>query len=132
MAQQADKVTWFELPAFDTARAGKFYNEVFGWNTSDMGGGSLMAVTTPSDEEGMPSEPGAINGDISPIGVGFDKPLIVITVQDMDAKIKMVEAAGGTVVLRPKEMEGMGMIWAIVRDTEGNNVGVIQELKSEK
>lgn len=122
-----DKVTWFELPADDTARAGAFYSNVFGWNTSDMGGGSLMAVTTPSDEQGAPSEAGAINGDISPRSEAFDRPLIVITVENMDAKLKMVEEAGGKVALAPKEMEGMGLIWAIVTDTEGNNIGIIQD-----
>lgn len=125
----ADKVTWFELPADDTKRAGVFYSNVFGWTTSDMGGGSLMALTTPGDEQGTPSEPGAINGDISPRSKAFDKPLIVITVEDIEAKISMVEAAGGTVALPAKEMEGMGLKWAIITDTEGNNIGVIQEIK---
>jgi predicted enzyme related to lactoylglutathione lyase len=128
MAQQADKVTWFELPADDTQRAGAFYSNVFGWSTSDMGSGSLMALTTPSDEQGAPSEAGAINGDISPRSEAFNKPLIVITVQNMDEKIQMVQEAGGTIALAPQEMEGMNMIWAIVTDTEGNNVGIIQEI----
>lgn len=125
----ADKVTWFELPADDTARAGKFYSEVFGWNMSDMGGGSLAAQSAPGDEELKPFENGAINGDISPRSEAFDKPLIVITVDDMTAKLSMLKEAGGSVALAPKEMEGMGMIWAIATDTEGNNIGIIQELK---
>lgn len=123
-----DKVTWFELPADDTARAGGFYSKVFGWKTSDMGGGSLMALTTPSDEQGNPQEPGAINGDISPKSEGFDRPTIVITVEDINAKIKLAEEAGGTVVLPPTEMPEMGMIWALVSDTEGNTIGVLQNL----
>lgn len=124
----ADKVTWFELPADDTARAGAFYSSVFGWNTSDMGGGSLMTVTTPSNDLGEPQDAGAINGDISPRSEAFDKPLVVITVENMEAKIKMVEEAGGKIALAPKEMEGMNLLWAIITDTEGNNVGIIQEL----
>lgn len=125
----ADKVTWFELPADDTARAGNFYSKVFGWNTSDMGGGSLMVTSGPvSDEQGTPSEPGSISGDISPRSEAFDKPLIVIEVEDIAVKIDMVKQAGGTVALAPKEVEGMGMIWAIVTDTEGNNFGIIQNL----
>jgi predicted enzyme related to lactoylglutathione lyase len=125
-----DKVTWFEIPADDTARASDFYKAAFGWNMSDMGGGSQMAITTDSDEAGVPKEAGAINGDISPrsSSEGFDKPLIVIEVQDMDAKIKMVEEAGGKVALKPDAPEGMNMIWAIVTDTEGNNIGIIQNL----
>lgn len=124
----ADKVTWFELPADDTARAGTFYSSVFDWATSDMGGGSLMTVTTPSNELGEPDTVGAINGDISPRSEAFDKPLIVITVDDMDSKLEMVQQAGGKIALAPKEMEGMNLIWAIITDTEGNNIGLIQEI----
>ncbi len=124
----ADKVTWFELPADDTSRAGTFYREVFGWTTGDMGGGSLFATTTPSDDNMDPTEPGAINGDISPRSEAFDKPLIVITVENMDAKIEMVKNAGGEVVLSPEKVDEMGIIWAIIQDTEGNKVGMIQNL----
>lgn len=123
----ADKVTWFELPADDTARAGKFYSDVFGWDMSDMGGGSLAAKSTESDDELKPFERGVINGDISPRSKGFDKPLIVITVENMNAKIESVKAAGGSVALEPSLIEEMGMTWAIVTDTEGNNIGIIQE-----
>lgn len=124
----ADKVTWFELPAFDVKRAGTFYKDVFGWEGSDMGGGSLAVVSAESDEELTPLKPGSINGDISPMSEGFDRPLLVITVEDMDKKIEMVKQAGGLVVLAPKLVEEMGMKWAIVQDTEGNRVGVIQNL----
>jgi len=124
----ADKVTWFELPAFDVDRAGKFYKEVFGWEGSDMGGGSLAMVSAESDEQMTPLKPGSINGDISPISIGFSSPLIVISVEDMDKKIDMVRQAGGLVILEPKKVEEMGMIWAIVQDTEGNKVGIIQSL----
>jgi len=124
-----DKVSWFEIPADDVQRASAFYNSVFGWNMSDMGGGSLMAITTPAaDAQGTPKEPGAINGDISPRSEGFDKPLVVIETTDIDARIKSVEEAGGKIVLPRKDIAEMGMAWAIVSDTEGNNVGIIQTL----
>jgi predicted enzyme related to lactoylglutathione lyase len=123
-----DKVTWFEIPADDVSRASTFYNSVFGWNTSDMGGGSLMAITTPSDEQGVPNEPGAINGDISPRSEGFDKPMLVIETKDLDARVKSTVEAGGRVIVPRKELEGMNAVWAIVCDTEGNNIGILQDL----
>lgn len=123
----ADKVTWFELPADDMGRAEKFYNEVFEWDTSDMGGGSLFAQTAPSDDSMMPKETGAINGDISPRTTAFDKPLIVVTVDDLDAKIEKIKSAGGSVV-QPREVVDEMMVWAIVSDTEGNKIGIIQNL----
>jgi len=128
MQKQADKVTWFELPADNPEELSKFYDEVFGWRMSSMGGGSMYAQTAASGEDSMPLEPGAINGDISPRSKEFDKPLIVITVEDMDAKIAMVKKAGGEVVLPRKEVTEMGIVWAIIKDIEGNKVGLIQNL----
>jgi uncharacterized protein len=124
----ADRVTWFELPADNTSRAGVFYEDVFDWGISDMGGGSLYAQTAPSDDSTVPLDPGAINGDISPRSAAFDKPLIVITVDDIRDKVQRVEEAGGSVALPPAEMPGMDLIWAIITDTEGNNIGLLQEL----
>jgi predicted enzyme related to lactoylglutathione lyase len=123
----SDKVTWFELPADDTSRAGKFYSEVFGWESPDMGmgDGTLLAQTGPTGEDMQPIEKDTINGSIAPRSKTFDKPHIVITVDDLDAKIKMVEKAGGHVVQPRQEIDAM-MAFAIVSDTEGNNVGVIQ------
>lgn len=124
----ADKVTWFEIPADDVQRAGEFYKEVFGWTGSDMGGGSLALLTSESDEQMIPLQPGSINGDISPRSESFNSPLIVITVEDMDAKTKMITEQGGAIALPPTRVEEMGMIWAIVKDTEGNHIGIIQNL----
>lgn len=121
----ADAVSWFELPADDTARAGKFYSDVFGWATSDMGGGSLYAKTLPSDENMVPLEAGGINGDISQRTDQFDRPLIVIAVEDLDAKIAMIGNAGGELVKAREDVDGM-MAWAIVSDSEGNKIGIVQ------
>lgn len=122
-----DKVTWFELPADDTKRANDFYSNVFGWKLSDMGGGS-MAVTTPSDNQGAPKEAGAINGDISPRTKALPQPLIVITVENLDEKIKTVEAEGGKVISPRQEMPEMNATYAVVADTEGNAIGIWQDL----
>jgi uncharacterized protein len=124
-----DKVTWFELPADDANRARKFYESAFGWQLSDMGGGSFMAITAPSDEQGAPMDAGAINGDISPRGNALKQPTIVITVEDLDEKIKIVESEGGKVVTPRQEMPEMNAVYATVADTEGNVVGLWQDLK---
>ena len=122
-----DKVTWFELPADDIKRAGEFYSGVFGWQTPDMGmgDGSLLAQTAQSGEDMQPLEKGTINGSIAPRSETFNKPHIVITVSDLDAKIEKVIAAGGRIIQPRQEVDGM-MAFAIVSDTEGNNIGMIQ------
>ncbi|GAB2536214.1 VOC family protein [Gracilibacillus alcaliphilus] len=125
MSKQANKVAFFELPADDMARASKFYAEVFGWATPEQGGGNLWAYTTPADEQGNPTEAGAINGDFRPRSEGFDRPLIMILVEDVEAQLKEVENAGGKVV-HPAQDESQfgGPVWAVFSDTEGNHVGM--------
>jgi predicted enzyme related to lactoylglutathione lyase len=57
------QVVHFEIPADDVERARGFYREAFGWQLApvpDMD--YTMVTTTPSGPEGMPTEPGAING----------------------------------------------------------------------
>lgn len=124
----ADSVTWFELPADDVNRASEFYGEVFGWNTPEMGGGSRVAQAGPTDEQFMPLEKGSINGDISPRSENFKKTTLVISVDDIHAKIDMVLKAGGALIQTPEEMEGMNMLWALVEDTEGNTLGLTQDI----
>jgi predicted enzyme related to lactoylglutathione lyase len=57
------KVVHFEIPADNLARAKKFYSTVFGWNLNEIPEMEYTMVrTAESDENGMPKEPGAING----------------------------------------------------------------------
>ena len=123
-----DPVTWFELPADDTGRASEFYNRVFGWSMSEMGGGSVYAMTTESDPDTTPKGRGIINGDISPRSKTFKAPLVAITVQDIDAKVQMVKDAGGKVITPRVDHKDMGIAWALVEDTEGNTLGIMQNL----
>jgi uncharacterized protein len=123
-----DKVVWFELPADDTGRAADFYAKTFGWDSPDMGAGSRMLITTPSNENGEPTEAGAINGDISPRNETFNQPTLVVAVADLEDKIKKVEAAGGRVVRPREELKEMKAAYALVADTEGNVIGLLQDL----
>lgn len=123
-----DKVAWFELPALDTKRASDFYEKTFGWKMSDMGGGSKMALTVPSDDQGQPTEKGAINGDISPRTATFTQPTLVISVTDIEDRITKAVAAGGMVVKKAEKLDGMNAVYALVADTEGNVVGLLQDL----
>lgn len=125
MTNQLNTVSFFELPADDVSRASIFYRHVFGWDTPDQGGGNVWTLTTPADENGQPKNAGAINGDIRPREDGFDRPLIMILVEDVDKQLKVVEEKGGAII-SPAQDESQfgGPIWAVFSDTEGNNVGI--------
>jgi predicted enzyme related to lactoylglutathione lyase len=123
-------VVHFEMPAEDRKRMADFYTKVFGWRTQQLGedmGNYVLATTTDSDANGMPKNPGAING-------GFfqktdDKPAqypsVVIAVEDIKEHLIKVEESGGKVLGEPMDIPGVGLYVSFF-DTEGNRVGMIQ------
>lgn len=87
-----------------------------------------MVTTVPTDEKQMPKEPGAINGGIvqrSPVG---QHPIIVINVPSVDEFITKVAKGGGKVVLAKQKVGDFGL-YARVTDSEGNVIGLWQDLK---
>lgn len=129
-----DRVCHFEVPYSDKDRAEKFYSQVFGWHMSDAPTEHpySFAITTEVDETTfMPKTPGGINGGMYPRGdQGATSPVIVMEVDSCEQRIKDVEAAGGTSIMGPVPIGEMG-IYAQVRDTEDNIIGLWQSLKPE-
>jgi hypothetical protein len=125
MTKQSDKVSWFEMPADDIARACTFYNTVFGWDTPPMGSSAAFALTVAADKDGNPTEMGGINGGFHKRqGAADAGPVINIHVDDIDAKLKEVEAAGGRILQPRIDIAEYGLSTALISDTEGNVMGV--------
>lgn len=131
-----DKIQHFEVPADDTARARKFYETAFGWKTSEWplpdGGTYIGLHTGPTDEQNMLQEKGFINGGMFVRGGTFAPKHIVITpvVADIEAALARVRENGGTVVAEPKTIPDTG-IYAYIEDTEGNMLGLWQDLQKQ-
>jgi hypothetical protein len=122
----AGQVVHFEIPADDLDRAQTFYRQAFGWQLSPMPEMSYTVVTTSAvDEQGRPTEPGAINGGMLARQQPVTSPVVVIGVDDLDAALQQVQSLGGT-VLRPKTPVGEMGYSAYFTDTEGNTVGLWQ------
>jgi len=118
------QVVHFEIPADDVARAQAFYREAFGWQVNEVPGMNYTLVsTTETDENGVPSTPGAINGGLMPRQGPVTSPVITIDTDDIDATLKVVEKLGGAVSL-PKIAVGEMGFAAYFTDTEGNVVGL--------
>ncbi len=128
-----DKVQHFEIPADDFERAKKFYSDVFGWGVQDfpMPDPSMKyagAHTTAVDEKQMPKEAGAINGGITTRSPFLKHATITITVEDINKSLETVAAHGGSKVTDVMPVMDMGLL-AYVKDTEGNTIGLWQNLK---
>lgn len=125
MTKQADKVSWFEMPADDVSRASNFYGKVFGWATPPMGDDAAFALTVAADENGNPTVAGGINGGFHKRQGSSDAgPVIHIMVEDIDAKLKTVQANGGHVIQPRTEVSEYGLSVALFSDTEGNIMGL--------
>lgn len=127
-----DKVQHFEIPTDDLARARGFYEAVFGWKTTEYPMPNMapyVGLTTGSAEaNGTGKEAGFINGGMFERGKDFPitAPTIAVVVPDLDAALEKVRANGGTVYMEKKDVGGMGL-YAYVKDTEGNIIGVWQD-----
>ena len=119
------KVVHFELPFDDAARANKFYADVFGWESSKFEGGPEEYYL---QQTGGDDEPYGIGGALIERAAALNRggTLVVLGVDDLDAYIGKVTAAGAEIVTPRTPIPGVGY-FANFRDTEGNVVGMFQD-----
>jgi uncharacterized protein len=122
------RVVHFEVPYDDADRARAFYSEVFGWSIQPVPEFDYNFVQTgPTEETGIPTEPGYIGGGMFQRSADIGKPIITIDVDDMTAALESIEAHGGTPVGDAQPVGEMGVA-AYFLDSEGNLMGVWQSL----
>jgi predicted enzyme related to lactoylglutathione lyase len=122
-------VVHFEMPYDDEARLTSFYQQVFGWGMQSTGpqmGNYVTAQTAETDENRMVLTPGTINGGFYPRTPDANPhPSVVIAVTDIDASMRKVSEAGGTVLGEPVEIPGIGR-YVSINDPEGNRLSLLQ------
>lgn len=114
------RVIHFEVPADDTARARRFYEQVLGWQFRQWDGPVeyWMVTTGPGEQPG-------IDGAVMPRQAPGQGPVNVVSVQSVDETVRAVESAGGTTVVQKMAVPGVGWV-AYFLDTESNTFGVMQ------
>ena len=129
------KVVHFEMPADDCARAAKFYKKVFGWELAKfpMEGPEYWGIHTgPVDKKNMPKEKGFINGGLTQRGnLGTQSTALALMVPALGPALKKAEKAGAKVVMPKMNVGGMGW-YAKIEDTEGNVIGLWQDIAKKK
>lgn len=124
LGDMSGSVTHFEIPVDDMTRAQEFYRDAFGWRIDTVPELDYALVrTAPTDENGMPTEPGTINGGMLPRGEPVFHPIVTITVDDLDSALATIESLGGKTVVGRTPVGGMGFT-GYAKDTEGNVIGL--------
>jgi len=122
-------VVHFEVPAEDPDKLSDFYTKLFDWkiNKVPMGGNNdyWVVSTVDTTEQGMPTEPGAINGGIYKRQGPQDRTMNYVNVESVDDYVKKATGLGATVVVQKTPIPGMGW-FAQVTDPQGNTFGLFQ------
>jgi len=129
LVRMPGKVVHFELPADNVERAKTFYMKAFGWEINQYPGMQYhMVGTTPSNQQGMPTEPGAINGGMTKRQDPVKNTVITLDVPDIEAALQNIEKLGGKTVKKKEAVADMGFT-AYFKDTEGNIVALWQSAR---
>ena len=114
------RFSWNELMTNDMDGAKAFYGKLFGWKFEafPMEGIDYEVIRSAGDETGgiMPIPPQA-EGHPPTWGM-------YVTVDDVDASVKLVEELGGKIHLPPTDIPGVGR-FAMIQDPQGAFISVI-------
>ncbi len=116
MSQPTSKFVWYELMTSDAIAAAAFYRSVVGWETKDAGmpGGDYTLLLAQGADVGglmaLPAEACAMG--VPPCWTGY------VSVDDVDAGVARVTAAGGKLLREPQDIPGVGR-FAVVADPYG-------------
>jgi predicted enzyme related to lactoylglutathione lyase len=111
-------LSWVELLTNDTAKAGAFYKELFGYELSPFGDDGTYTVFNKGETQiaGMMKAP--MEGMPNYWGLYF-------TTDDVDRVHDKVKAAGGQAMMEPTDMPEVGRL-AVLTDPQGAAFGVIK------
>lgn len=113
-------INWFEIPVADLGRAVAFYTAMLGRPLKEEKFGGTDIAIFPSDQRGVG---GALVADARRKPTGDGALVYLDATGQLDACLERAQKAGGTVVLPRTAIGDPGFI-AIVRDQEGNCVGL--------
>jgi hypothetical protein len=121
MASMTQPLSWFEIPALDFARARSFYEKLFAVElTEGIAGPNVMGVF-PYDQQ-KASGGCVMKGPF--LAPSNDGVIIYLNAGDsLDEVLNRVAPAGGEVVFPKTPVPNIG-VFAHIKDTEGNRIGV--------
>jgi hypothetical protein len=110
----------FSINADDTERGRRFYQAVFGFGFQPWGPPGFFI-----DEDTGRGVSGALQGRRTIGGEAMPGIEITFAVDDIPSTVAAVEANGGSIIMPPAVIEGVGEL-IYFKDSEGNIVGAMK------
>lgn len=107
-------LSYIEIGVSDLNATRAFYGAAFGWEFNDYGP-AYSGIKAPDGS----GEVGGLNPNAAP---SSDGPLVLLFSEDLDATVRAVTAAGGTIAAGPYDFPG-GRRFEFI-DPSGNRLGV--------
>jgi uncharacterized protein len=124
--KKVGSIGWTDLTVKDAAGVRKFYEEVVGWQATEVNMGSYSDYCMNEPATGK-----TIAGICHASGVNAELPpvwLIYITVEDLEKSAARCVELGGQVIAGPRPAGEQGR-YCVIRDTAGAVVGLFEYLK---
>lgn len=112
---------WNELATRDTARAGQFYTELFGWSRQDVE--STMGPYTTFSNGERPAGGMLLMNDEWPSSVPAHW-LVYFAVEDCDSSAERARELGGNVLMDPFDIQDVGR-FTVIDDPQGAGFAII-------
>jgi predicted enzyme related to lactoylglutathione lyase len=121
-------VAHFEIYADDPDKLTRFYTELFDWQAQKMPNMDYTFMkTVDTDPNGMPTQPGGINGGLIKRPAGYNTKAWVsyVNVESLEASLKRAQELGAKVMKPRSPVPGMGW-FAMLIDPQGNEFAIWQ------
>jgi len=112
---------WFEIPTRDLERAVRFYESVLDARLVREEVGAFRMAVFPHQK---PQPTGTLVHSPEGYEPNATGTTVYLNVADIRPVLARVPAAGGEVLLPPQQLPDEGGVYAQIRDTEGNRVGL--------
>jgi uncharacterized protein len=117
-------VIHFEIIGRDGPKLREYYGELFGWEFGDPIGPTNYAVT--DRDANLNTDGVGIGGGVGTAPEGYDGHVsFYVEVPDVEAALAKAEELGGSRMMGPDEVPGVGITIGMFTDIEGRSVGVV-------
>lgn len=117
-------VVHFEVVGQDGGKLIDYFSQLFGW---EIDASNPMSYGVVQRDGNTNAEGAGIGGGVTGGPDGYDGHVtFYVEVPDVEAALAKAEELGGSRVMGPDEVPGMGIVLGHLTDPEGHLIGVIQ------